>query len=201
MRQPPPPTNTTENGANSSASIPPSNFPHRERPTLEYANKPYLMGNGDYLSLILASPPLTDTNFQQWARDLKILVGAKNKYGFPIWSLPQLPPDHHLFDSWNRCNQIVMSWVIHSVSPEIKSSIMFIDIAAAMWTELNNRFNQGNDPRIFEFQESLIILHQGDDSVSAYFTKLKAIWDEIHELQPHTPCTCVVVVNSLENVL
>ncbi|XP_062118862.1 uncharacterized protein LOC133832553 [Humulus lupulus] len=90
-----------------------------------------------------------------------------------------------------------MSWILHSVSEEIKSRIMYLDTTAAMWSELNHRFNQGNVPRIFKMRESLINIHQGHDSISAYFTKLKAIWHEIVELRPRTPCTCVVAVDSL----
>ncbi|XP_062103308.1 uncharacterized protein LOC133814354 [Humulus lupulus] len=92
-----------------------------------------------------------------------------------------------------------MSWIIHSVSPDIKSSIMFLNSAAAMWVELNNRFNQGNGPRLFELRQTLIRLHQGDDSVSFYFTKLKAIWDEINEICPRTPCTCAAAADNLDS--
>ncbi|XP_062093909.1 uncharacterized protein LOC133799937 [Humulus lupulus] len=92
---------------------------------------------------------------------------------------------------------MVMSWILHPVSQEIKSSIMYLDSAATMWNELNHEFDQGNGPRIFEMNETLITLHQGHDSVSAYFTKLKAIWDEIAELRPRTPCTCAASADSL----
>uniref|UniRef100_A0A803PKB0 Reverse transcriptase domain-containing protein n=1 Tax=Cannabis sativa TaxID=3483 RepID=A0A803PKB0_CANSA len=53
-------------------------------------------------------------------------------------------------------------------------------------------FLEGNGPRIFELNETLTYLHQGDDSVSAYFTKLTAMWDEINQLRPRIPCTFVV---------
>ncbi|XP_062103195.1 uncharacterized protein LOC133814218 [Humulus lupulus] len=59
-------------------------------------------------------------------------------------------------------------------------------------TELSNCFDQGNEPHIFELLESLIAQHQGNDSISAYFTKLKEIWDEIHELRPHIPFTFAI---------
>ncbi|XP_062085297.1 uncharacterized protein LOC133791383 [Humulus lupulus] len=156
------------------------------------------MDNEDHPGLILASPPLTDTNFQQWARDFKLFVGAKNKFNFLNDSIPQPPSNHHLFDSWNSCNQMVMSWIIHFVSQEIKSSIMFLDTVAAMWFELNTRFNQGNGPRIFELRQTLITFHQGNDSVIAYFTKLKEIWDKINEIQPRTPCTCAAAADNLD---
>ncbi|XP_062075219.1 uncharacterized protein LOC133779251 [Humulus lupulus] len=67
-----------------------------------------------------------------------------------------------------------------------------------MWTELNTKFNQGNGLHIFDLRTSPISLHQGDDSVRTYFTKLKAIWDKINELRPRTPCTCAATNDSLE---
>uniref|UniRef100_A0A803PN29 Uncharacterized protein n=1 Tax=Cannabis sativa TaxID=3483 RepID=A0A803PN29_CANSA len=63
------------------------------------------------------------------------------------------PPNDSFYSSWVRCNQMVMSWILHSVSLEIKSSIMYLDSASEMWIVLNNRFNQGNGPRIFELNE------------------------------------------------
>uniref|UniRef100_A0A803QCA7 CCHC-type domain-containing protein n=1 Tax=Cannabis sativa TaxID=3483 RepID=A0A803QCA7_CANSA len=77
------------------------------------------------------------------------------------------------------------------------SSIMYFDTTHEMWTVLNNRFNQGNGPRIFELNETLTYLNQGDDSVSAYFTKLTAIWDEIHQLRSCIPCTCAAATQHL----
>uniref|UniRef100_A0A803QRJ5 Retrotransposon Copia-like N-terminal domain-containing protein n=1 Tax=Cannabis sativa TaxID=3483 RepID=A0A803QRJ5_CANSA len=141
-----------------------------------------------------------DRNFQPWQRDFKLSIGARNKTPFLDGSLPQPPPHDSLYSSWNRCNQMVMSWIIHSVSPEIKTSIMYLDTAAEMWTVLNNRFNQGNGPRIFELNESLLYLHQGDESVSAYFTKLTAIWDEINQLRPRIPCVCAAAAQNHDHI-
>ncbi|XP_062113934.1 uncharacterized protein LOC133824935 [Humulus lupulus] len=141
-------------------------------------------------------PPMLNKNFLQWRCDFKISIGAKNKTAFLNGSLPQPCPSDSHFSARLHCNQMVMSWIIHSVSPEIKSSIMFLDIAAAMWMELNNRFDQGNGPRIFELNESLISLHQGDDFVSAYFTKIKSMWEEINQLRPRTPCTYAASVDN-----
>ncbi|KAM6550340.1 hypothetical protein CsatB_000148 [Cannabis sativa] len=85
--------------------------------------------------LVLASPILTDRNSQPWHRDFKISIGARNKTPFLEGTLPQPPPNDSLFGSWIRCNQMVMSWILHSVSPEIKSSIMYLDTVAEMWTD------------------------------------------------------------------
>ncbi|KAM6553829.1 hypothetical protein CsatB_014591 [Cannabis sativa] len=76
---------------------------------------------------------------------------------------------------------------------------MYLDTASEMWTVLNNRFNQGNGPRIFELNETLTYLNQGDESVSAYFTKLTAIRDEINQLRPCIPCTCSAAAQRLDH--
>uniref|UniRef100_A0A803PSX4 Retrotransposon Copia-like N-terminal domain-containing protein n=1 Tax=Cannabis sativa TaxID=3483 RepID=A0A803PSX4_CANSA len=163
-----------------SADIPPrvpvpvvaTHHVHGDQPTYEDVRSPYYLSTVDHPELALVTPILIDRNFQPWTRDFKLFIGARNKMPFL------------------------------DVSPEIKSSIMYLDTAddtaAEMWTELNNRFNQGNGPRIFELNESLTFLHQGDDSVSTYFTKRTAIWDEIHQLHPKIPCTCVAAARTQE---
>ncbi|KAM6558950.1 hypothetical protein CsatA_028189 [Cannabis sativa] len=178
-----PPTHSVIPNTNSGSMQPPPDRPANE-------DNPYFVGSGDHPGLILVTPPLSDHNFQQWRRDFHLALGAKNKTGFIDGTLSQPDPTSHLFHSWTRCNQMVMSWIIHCVSLDIKSSIMFLDTAHEMWNELTNRFSQGNGPRLFELQESLTDLRQGDESVTAYFTKLRAIWDEINELRPRLPCTC-----------
>ncbi|XP_062100498.1 uncharacterized protein LOC133806407 [Humulus lupulus] len=129
-------------------------------------NNPYFLGTGDHPGLLPASLPLTNNNFQQWRRDFKISIGAKKKLAFLTVSLPPPAPTNPLFHSWHRCNQMVMSWALRSVSHDIKSRIMFLETASAMWSVLNNRFDQGSGPRIFELTETLIAFHQGDDSAT-----------------------------------
>ncbi|XP_062103789.1 uncharacterized protein LOC133814900 [Humulus lupulus] len=117
-------------------------------------------------------------------------LAAKNKSGFIDGSIPHPDSGNPLLNSWIRCNNMVMSWLLHSVSPEISQSIMFFDLASDMWHDLAERFNEGNGPRIFQLQNQLTSLQQGDQSVTSYFTRLKSLWDELKEFQPNTTCTC-----------
>ncbi|XP_060964620.1 uncharacterized protein LOC115718736 [Cannabis sativa] len=182
-----------------SPAPPPVQQTQPDRPAYEDIRSPYYLSNADHPGLVLATRILTDRNFQPWRRDFKISIGARNKTPFLEGILPQPPPNDSLFGSCIRCNQMVMSWILHSISPEIKSSIMYLDTAAEMWTVLHNRFNQGNGPRIFELNETLTYLHQGEDSLSSYFTKLTTIWDEIHQLRPKLPCTCAAATQSQDH--
>uniref|UniRef100_A0A803PQE3 Retroviral polymerase SH3-like domain-containing protein n=1 Tax=Cannabis sativa TaxID=3483 RepID=A0A803PQE3_CANSA len=65
---------------------------------------------------------------------------------------------------------------------------------------LNNRLNQGNGPQIFELNESLTYFHQGEESVSSYFTKLTTMWDEINQLRPRINCTCAAAAQSQDHI-
>ncbi|XP_062114803.1 uncharacterized protein LOC133827081 [Humulus lupulus] len=129
----------------------------------EDVHNPYFLGNGDHLGLILASPTLTEKKIPSWRRDFQLSIGAKNKNSFLNGDLQPPATTIPNYNSWQGSNQMVMSWLLHSVSPEIKTSILYLETALAMWTELNNIFDQGNRPRIFELCNTLISLHQGDD--------------------------------------
>ncbi|XP_062080781.1 uncharacterized protein LOC133785575 [Humulus lupulus] len=85
---------------------------------------------------------------------------------------------------------MVISWLLHSVSPNIAESIMFRTTAAAMWKDLSDRFNRCNGPTVFQLRESAIALKQGNQDVQTYFTKIKVLWDEFAEFHPTAICTC-----------
>ncbi|XP_060959157.1 uncharacterized protein LOC133030435 [Cannabis sativa] len=153
-------------------------------------SSPFYLSTGDHPNLVLVSTVLNGTNYQPWKRGITMALTAKYKIAFINGFLPRPEPGNIYLNSWLRCNNMVMSWLINSVSSEIAQSIMYFDLATEMWNDLAERFNEGNGPRIFQLQNQITRLQQGDNSVSAYFTKLKSLWDELKEFQPITTCTC-----------
>ena len=51
-----------------------------------------------------------------------------------------------------------------------------------------DRFEQSNGPRIFQLRRDLLNHVQHQQSVSVYFTKLKALWEELSNFRP--VCSC-----------
>ena len=117
------------------------------------------------------------------------LMSVKNKLGF-IDGFISRPDgtDSNLLSSWTRNNSIVISWILNSVSKEIAASILFSDTALEIWNDLQDRFKQSNGPRIFEIRQNLLTLVQNHQSISAYFTKLKILWEELSSFRP--VCSC-----------
>lgn len=118
---------------------------------------------------------------------------VKNKVSFIDGSLPY--PDasdpHHR--AWNRSNNVVISWIFNFVSKEIVANVMYSATAMEIWNNLRERFAQKNDPHVFQLCRELMSLHQGSDSVSVSYTKLKTISDELLTYKPIVNCVCGVI--------
>ncbi|KAL6334337.1 hypothetical protein AAG906_014738 [Vitis piasezkii] len=94
------------------------------------------------------------------------------------------------FPSWQRCNDMVISWLLNSIHPDIASSVIYAEIAAEIWADLRERFSQGNDSRIYQIKRDIVEHRQGQQSISVYYTKLKAFWDELSSYHEVLSCSC-----------
>jgi hypothetical protein len=153
---------------------------HSSLSDMDYSN-PFFLHHGDSPGAVLVSQPLTGDDYSSCKRAMIMTLTAKNKLGFVTGTRPHpnVPKSDPLNFSWCRCNNMVLSWLINYVSKEIAASIIYIDSAAEMWTDLQVRFSHLNGSRVFQLQQKLSSLSQENDSVSTYFTTLKALWDEL----------------------
>lgn len=107
-----------------------------------------------------------------------IALTAKNKSGF-------------VDGSWSRSNNMVISWLLNSLSRDISESVLYYSTAKDIWAELEDRFGQSSGPRLFQLQKDLSDLVQGSSDIAAYYTKIKRLWDELDTLDSFTLCACV----------
>ena len=116
---------------------------------------------------------------------------AKNKLAFITGTINQ-PTDQAdpLFDLFERCNDMVVSWLQNSISTSIRSSIAFVDSARDIWLDLQVCFSHQNGPRIYQLKKTFANLSQENDTVSLYYGKLKTIWDETLIYDPIPSCNC-----------
>jgi hypothetical protein len=154
------------------------------------SSNPFYLHHGDNPGSVIVSHPLHGDNFITWRRSMMMALVAKNKFRFIDGSIVKPSANDPSLPSWVRCNNMLLSWLLNSVSKEIATSIIFYDNAADMWKDLHDRFNQSNGPRIFQLQKAVSVLHQGANSVSAYYTQLKSLWDELDSFRPIPECTC-----------
>ncbi|KAL5544288.1 hypothetical protein UlMin_008072 [Ulmus minor] len=155
---------------------------------IDDSSNPYFLHHSDNPGLVLVSQPLIGENYASWSRAMLIALSVKNKLGFVDGSIPKPAGTDPNLSSWIRNNNIVISWILNSVSKEISASIIFSVSAYEIWLDLKDRFQQSNGPRIFQLRRELMNHVQDQNSVSVYFTKLKSIWEELSNYRPN--CTC-----------
>jgi hypothetical protein len=118
-------------------------------------------------------------------------LGAKNKLSFIDGSLP-IPDLQDLNRSaWERCNHLIHSWIINSVSDSIAQTLVFHETAIDAWEDLRERFAKIDRIRISTLRNSLNNLKQGTKSVLDYFTEMRMLWEELNSHRPMPHCTCV----------
>jgi len=59
-----------------------------------------------------------------------------------------------------------------------------------VWNDLKDRFSKSNDSRIYQIHQEIAEHRQGDLTISEYYTKLKALWDELDSYHEPITYTC-----------
>ena len=99
-------------------------------------------------AVALVSPVLDSFNYHSWSRSMMTALSAKNKVEFINGSVPEPPKTDRTHGAWRRCNNMVVSWIVHLVSTSIRRSILWMDKAEEIWHDLKLRYSQGDLLRI-----------------------------------------------------
>ena len=159
---------------------------------MEDPTNPLYLHNSDHPGMVLVSQVLKGENYSSWSRAFQIALLVKNKLSFidGTFPKPDAEEDPQQYQQWIRRNNMVISWILNSVSKEITPTIMGYSTALEIWNDLKDRFKQQNGARFFQIKKDLLNLQQGNQSVSQYFTRMKALWDEMSKYRPTAECVC-----------
>ncbi|KAI5344590.1 hypothetical protein L3X38_012467 [Prunus dulcis] len=142
--------------------------------------------------MVITSKPLNGNNYATWCRSISISLSAKNKFDFidgtVKMSSAKTYPDE--FSLWKRCNDMVLSWLLNTLELDIVNSVIYSTTVYEIWEDLRERFSQSNAPIILQIQWDLSSLTQDQLSVAAYYTKLKALCDELASYSDLPFCIC-----------
>jgi len=140
---------------------------------------------------ILFNELLNGRNYATWKKSMEIALIAKNKLGFVLGTI--VPPEAEpLQNQWNRCDKMVISWILHAVEKRISNNILFSNSSKQIWLDLEQRFGQSNGTKFFQVKKDLYSISQGNRDIAAYFTKIKRLWDEHDSMITVPTCSCGV---------
>ncbi|GMH16673.1 hypothetical protein Nepgr_018514 [Nepenthes gracilis] len=74
------------------------------------------ISSGDSPGVLLMQQILAGENYASWSCSMKIALSSKNKLGFVDGSLPNQEADGPHLSAWLRCNHMVTSWLLNSLS-------------------------------------------------------------------------------------
>lgn len=152
---------------------------------------PLYLQNVDHPGLILISKKLTGTeNYGPWKRSLSIALSAKNKLGIINGTVVKPEESSPLSSQWDKVNDMVISWILNTMSDEICNGMDYVNTAQEVSNELSEQFSSINGHRVYQVLKDLHALEQGDKSVEIYYHKMKNLWDEYIALEPAINCKC-----------
>ena len=84
----------------------------------------------------------------------------KNKIGFINGTIkpPSEKEQPTEFTSWNQRNSMILSWLSHSVEPNLVKGVIHAKTAYQVWEDFKDNFSQKNAPTIYQIQKSLASL-------------------------------------------
>ncbi|XP_074356339.1 uncharacterized protein LOC141696022 [Apium graveolens] len=138
----------------------------------------------------LVSVKFNGTGYSNWKRSIMLSLSAKNKLGFVDGTVIKPVASHVDFKLWERCNDLVCSWLLCNLDDSISRSVMFFKTAREIWLDLEERFGYASMTQIFSLEQHLTELEQGSKNVSDFFTEIKSIWDAMSDISPLPCCTC-----------
>ena len=129
--------------------------------------------------------------YRTWKRGMIRSLSVKNKLGSINGDSKKPLPTDPNYKQWERCDNMVTSWILNSLSRDIADSVAYVDSALELWTDLEDRYDQTNGAKLYQIQKEINDLIQGVMDVTAYYTKMKKLREELSGLCIKTHCNCI----------
>ncbi|GKA55250.1 cysteine-rich receptor-like protein kinase 8 [Tanacetum coccineum] len=114
---------------------------------------------------------------------MMIALNAKNKLKIITNEYPEPDVNSLMRALWERNNDMIISWVLNTVTNQISNNLSFVHSASALWKELHEHYSQLDGHIIYQLTNEITQLRQTNCSIEMYYQKLKGLWDEVDALE------------------
>ncbi|XP_071718062.1 uncharacterized protein [Rutidosis leptorrhynchoides] len=104
-------------------------------------------------------------NYNIWSRSMLLALGTKNKLGFINGSCVKSTTDNALASQWDRCNTVVLSWMLDTLSEELYNGQIFSTNALTVWNDLKETYDKIDGSVIFNLHQKINSIKQNDSSI------------------------------------
>lgn len=92
-------------------------------------SSPLYMHPSDNPGAMLVSVPFNGVGYRSWRRSVVCALSVKNKVGFINGECKKPDPDSQKLRLWERCDYMVTSWILNSLSKENADSVEYVNDA------------------------------------------------------------------------
>ncbi|GJX65385.1 cysteine-rich receptor-like protein kinase 8 [Tanacetum coccineum] len=161
-------------------------------------NHPLFLHQQDHPGLVLISKKLTGSdNYGSWKRSMMIALNAKNKMKIINGEFAEPEVNSRNRALWERTNDMIISWILNTISKQISNSLSFVNSASDLWNELQEHYSQLDGHRIYQLTHDLVQLKQSNTAIETYYHKLKGLWDEYDSLEAPYMCGQNLLMNPM----
>ncbi|XP_071694205.1 uncharacterized protein [Rutidosis leptorrhynchoides] len=94
-------------------------------------------------------------NYNIWSRSMLLALGTKNKLGFINGTCVKSLTDANLASQWERCNTVVLSWMLGTLSEELYNGQIFSTSALTVWNDLKETYDKIDGYVIFDLHQKI----------------------------------------------
>ncbi|XP_076960956.1 uncharacterized protein LOC143637446 [Bidens hawaiensis] len=128
--------------------------------------------NDTLISKLVASDPLY----------LHATLQVKNKIGFIDGTCARSTTNDILVIQWDRCNSIVLTWLLNSVSEELCLGQVYSKMATKVWKDLKDTYDKVDGSVVLNLYQKINMFSQNDSGYESVGTNL-LIKDELPTVQ------------------
>jgi len=156
-------------------------------------SSPLYVHPSDSPGMLLVPVQFDGTGYRSWRRGVLRALSVKNKSGFIDGSCTKPAENSLQLRQWQRCDDMVTSWILNSLSKEISDSVEYVNNSTELWKELEDRYDQTNGAKLYQIQKEIDDLTQGVLDITVYYTRMKKLWEELSALNTKSLCTCICI--------
>ncbi|XP_035838300.1 uncharacterized protein LOC118485896 [Helianthus annuus] len=118
------------------------------------------------------------------------LKEAKNKFGFIDGKCERSTDDHVLASQWDRCNFVVLTWLLNSVSEELFLGQVFSKYASEIWEDLKETYDKIDGSVVYDLYKKINCISQNGSTVADYYNRLTTMWKQFDAMLKLPTCSC-----------
>ncbi|XP_074373862.1 uncharacterized protein LOC141714229 [Apium graveolens] len=129
----------------------------------------------------ITSHKLNGHNYLQWSQ-----ISGRGKDEYLTGDIHKPDSKDAEYRTWRAENNLVMSWLISSMTTEIGEKILLYTTTKDIWEAAKETFSSSeNTSELFQVESTLQDLRQGENTVTIYFITLTRYWQQLDLFEIH----------------